>query len=423
MTSDSPAINDCLPYLTADLPGVGGEIKKFDADFVVEEIPRYEPSGQGTHTYFTIEKQGLPTLAAIRLIASRLGKRPNDIGYAGLKDAHGVTRQMLSVEHVDSGEIERLELGRIKVLSVSRHTNKLKLGHLAGNRFAIKIRDTVMSPLPLARSIMDVLAARGLPNYFGPQRFGSRGDNAEVGRAVLREDYAEAMALILGKPGPFDRGDVYRARELFDAGKLEDAAAAWPRSFAQQTRLCQTLVKSDGDARRTFRAVDHTLRKLYISAVQSELFNHVLAKRISSFDRLEDGDIAWIHRNGAAFQVEDAAVEQPRCDAFEISPTGPLFGPKMMDATGSPGQVEAAVLAESGLAKGQLRAKDGTKLDGARRPLRVPVKEPTVNAGNDEHGPYILLTFSLPPGAYATGVTREVSKSEYRKILHTGTSR
>jgi len=411
MTPDSVVIEDRLPYLTADLPGVGGAIKRFDEDFIVEELPLYEPSGQGTHTYFEIEKQGLPTLAAVRMIAHRLGKRQNDIGYAGLKDAHGVTRQMLSVEHVDPAKIEHLELSRIRVLSVNRHTNKLKLGHLAGNSFTIKIRDTVVSPLSIAGPIMDVLVARGLPNYFGPQRFGTRGDNADVGRAVLRDDYAEALALILGRPGAPDHGDVRRARELFDAGRLDDAAAAWPRSFAQQARLCRTLIKTGGDARRAFRAVDHTSRKFYIAAVQSELFNRVLAARIPNIDRLENGDIAWIHRNGAAFRVEDASVEQPRCDAFEISPTGPLFGRRMTEATGSPGQMETTVLEAAGLGKGELRAKDGTKLDGARRPLRVPLTDPAVDAGDDERGPYLLLTFSLPPGAYATSVAREICKT------------
>ena len=95
-----------LPYLTADLPGVGGEIKRFDEDFVVEELPLYAPSGAGTHVYFTIEKRGLPTLAAIQHIARALGRQPRDIGYAGMKDAHGVTRQMLSVEHVENSQVD-----------------------------------------------------------------------------------------------------------------------------------------------------------------------------------------------------------------------------------------------------------------------------------------------------------------------------
>ncbi len=409
---DNPGFSaDNLPYLTADLPGVGGAIKRYDEDFIVEELPLYEPSGEGTHVYFTIEKRGLPTLAAIRLIARQLGKRPQEIGYAGLKDAHGVTRQTCSVEHVDPDLVENMHLGRIKVLSVTRHTNKLKLGHLAGNRFAIKIRDSIAAPLVNAQSVVEVLTARGLPNYFGPQRFGVRGDNAEVGLAVVRKNYEEALALILGRPGEADEGEVRRARELFDAGDLEGAAGAWSRRFAQQARICRALLKAGGDARQAWQAVDHTMRRLYISSLQSDLFNRVLARRIESIDRLETGDIAWKHRNGASFHVEDTAIEQPRCDALEISPTGPLFGRRMMQAGGTPGELETAVLAEQALENDEIRSPDGAKLAGARRPLRVPLSISTISAGDDDRGPYLGLTFDLPPGAYATGVTREICKN------------
>ena len=409
---DSPnALADCLPYLTADLAGIGGMIKHFDEDFVVDELPLYAPCGEGTHTYFVIEKRGQTTLAAIGRIARALGKRPRDIGYAGLKDAHAVTRQMLSVEHVDPARVQSLELGRIQVLSVSRHTNKLKLGHLSGNRFTVTIRDLRSLPLPLAEPVIEVLEARGVPNYFGPQRFGARGDNAQIGMAVLRDDYDLAIALMLGRPSSTDHGAMRRARELFDAGDLEAAAEAWPREFPQQARVARALIKAGGDAAKAWWAVDHTLRKFYVAAVQSHFFNQVLAERIDTIDRLQTGDIAWKHRNGASFRVEDAAVEQPRCDAFEISPTGPLFGRKMMEPGGATGQLETQVLGSSGLTKEQLRARDGTKLDGARRPLRVPLTDVQVHAGQDEHGTYLRLAFALPPGAYATSVTREVCKA------------
>lgn len=401
-----------LPYFTTDLPGIGGSIKRYDEDFIVEEIPLYPACGEGTHTYFMIEKRGLTTLAAIRLIARALGRSPRDIGYAGLKDAHGVTRQMLSIEHMNPPRIESLELSRIRVLSITRHGNKIKLGHLAGNRFMIKIRQTVASPLARTGPIMEVLVTCGLPNYFGPQRFGVRGDNALIGRAVLQGNYDEAIALMLGRPGPVDHADVRKARELFDAGDLEASAAAWTHAFPEQAQICRALVKSGGDTRKAWRAVQHSLRKLYVSAVQSDLFNRVLARRITDIDRLETGDIAWKHSNGACFHVEDAAREQARCDAFEISPTGPLFGRRMTEARGAPGRVEAEVLAESGLAKEQMHAKEGKKLDGARRPLRVPLLSPDLDVDSDDHGPYLRLSFQLPPGAYATSVTREICKGD-----------
>ncbi len=403
-----------LPYLTADLPGVGGEIKRFDEDFVVEELPLYAPSGAGTHVYFTIEKRGLPTLAAIQHVARALGRQPRDIGYAGMKDAHGVTRQMLSVEHVDNSQVQSLTLTRIQVLSVSRHTNKLKLGHLAGNRFEIKVRGVDSDCGARAGAILDVLARRGLPNYFGPQRFGARGDNAQIGKAVLHRDYDEAIALKLGRPGPVDHGDALRARQLFDKKDYAAAADAWPRgTFAQQSRMCRTLAKNGGKSRDAWRAVDHTLRKLFLSAFQSDLFNRVVALRIERglFDRIENGDVAYKHVNGACFRVEDSSVEQPRCESFEISPTGPLFGSRMTEASGISGEMEQAVLAESGVDAELLSGRDSGRLDGGRRSMRVPLKDLRYEVGTDERGQYLKLEFALPAGAYATGVVRELSKN------------
>lgn len=399
-----------LPYLTRDLPGVGGAIKRCDDDFIVEEMPRYEASGEGTHIYFQIEKRGMTTPAAIRLIADALGRRPQEIGYAGLKDAHSVARQMLSIEHINPAKVTGLSLARIRVVSTSRHTNKIKLGHLAGNRFEIKIRDTAEGALARAEPVVERLASRGVPNYFGPQRFGVRGDNALVGLAVLHGDLESAIALILGRPGRFERDDVRRARELFDKGDFAAAADAWPRELKGPGRVCRALTDGGGDPRKAWRAVDHSLRKLYFSAVQSELFNRVLTKRIDSIDMVQAGDVAWKHANGACFVVEDASVEQPRCNAFEISPTGPLFGRKMKEPSGDPLEIEQQALSHTKLGAAQLRAQDGAKLDGARRPLRVPLQDPRLDSGTDNNGPYLRIAFALPPGSYATVVTREICK-------------
>lgn len=399
-----------LPYLSASLPGVGGVIKQYDEDFVVEELPRYEACGEGTHTFFMLEKQGLTTLEAQRQLAQALGKRQQDIGYAGLKDAHGVTRQVMSVEHVDPERVAGLLLARMRVLWVKQHTNKLKLGHLAGNRFTLKVRQTEAQPRLRAEPILALLSTRGVPNYFGPQRFGARGDNARVGGAVLGGDYEEALALVLGRPGPFDHGAVRQARTLFDAGKVEEATRTWPGAFRDQIRLCRACLKTPANALQAWRAVNHTLRKLYVSAVQSELFNQVLAERIDGIDALETGDVAWKHRNGACFLVEDATTEQPRCAAGEISPTGPVFGARMKEATGEPGRREQRILAQAQVSFEKRRTADGIRVEGTRRPLRVLPQETAFEEGTDEHGPFLLVSFALPPGSYATCVTRELCK-------------
>ncbi len=399
-----------LPHFTADIPGISGVIKRYDEDFVVEELPRYEACGQGTHTYFCIEKHGLSTHAAIGILSKALGKRERDFGYAGLKDAHGLTRQMISIEHVAPSIIAALELRRIKVLSTSQHTNKIKLGHLRGNHFIIRIRDVKPHAIENTRLIMEVLQRRGMVNYFGPQRFGVRGDNAAIGRAVLLDHYDEAIALLLGRTARVDSGAAREARDLFDAGDLEASAKAWEHGFRDNARVCRILAESDRNTHKAWRAVNHSMRKLYFSALQSELFNQVIASRIHSIDKLVDGDVAWKHKNGACFGVEDATVEQPRCDAFEISPTGPLFGKKMKEPTGTTATIEESILAGANLRRDQINSPEGKKLDGGRRPLRVPLTDVSLEEGQDHHGPYLQVSFTLPPGSYATVVTREICK-------------
>jgi tRNA pseudouridine13 synthase len=153
------------------------------------------------------------------------------------------------------------------------------------------------------------------------------------------------------------------------------------------------------------------LRTLLYSAAQAEAFNRVLAQRISTLDQLLDGDVAWKHANGACFSVADAATGQARCAAFEISPTGPIPGARMTAPAGVPGELEERTCAELGLQHIARRTPDGIRLDGARRPLRVPLGECRVACGEDERGAFLQLGFSLPAGAYATSVVREITKA------------
>src|SRR5690242_14619255 len=131
-----------LPYLTADLPGTGGLIKQHLEDFKVEEVPLYKADGVGTHCYLKVEKRGFSTMAAADILAKALGRRNIDIGYAGLKDKQAITTQWFSVEHLDTSRAKSMELPiGMKVVGITRHKNKIKRGHLAGNKFIIKIRN------------------------------------------------------------------------------------------------------------------------------------------------------------------------------------------------------------------------------------------------------------------------------------------
>jgi tRNA pseudouridine13 synthase len=171
------------------------------------------------------------------------------------------------------------------------------------------------------------------------------------------------------------------------------------------------LIKT-GNATAAVKSVDEKVRKLWVSALQSRLFNDVLARRIDAIDQLLDGDLAYKHENGACFSVGSAAVEQPRCGAFEISPTGPLLGCRMTLPDREPLRVEQDVFDRAGLTPADFRSPRLGKVRGARRPLRVRPDDVELAAGVDEHGAHVTVAFTLPAGSFATVLLRELMKTE-----------
>lgn len=399
-----------LPYLTHDLPGVGGTIKDRVEDFRVDELPLYEARGEGTHVYFRIEKRGIPTPVAVERLAHHMNVRPGDIGVAGLKDAQAITTQMLSLEHADAEKLAGYHDHQMRVLSVTRHGNKLRPGHLAGNRFAIKIRGMQAGAIEPARAILDVLTKRGVPNYFGPQRFGLRNDTAALGEAIVRGDLDEFIKIFLGRPIETDPPDCRAARDAFDVDALDRAMKRWPWHYTDQ-RKALAAYKKKHDPRHALHVIDKRMKRLFVSAFQSDIFNDVLARRIQTLDVVMAGDLAQKTDTGGVFPVEDAAAEQPRAEAFEISPTGPLPGYRDRLASGEPGRIEQDVIAARGLDLESLQELGPLKIKGARRALRFPLYEPSLVAGADEDGPYLELTFTAPSGCYATVAVEEICKN------------
>jgi tRNA pseudouridine13 synthase len=392
-------------YLTADQPGIGGRLKVRAEDFFVEEIPLYLPTGEGQHVYVEIEKIGLSTYAAIKTIARALNIPPKAIGHAGLKDAHAVTRQTLSIDKIAPEVVKALNLPNIKILSVKRHRNKLKIGHLAGNHFVIRVREVTEEALPVAEAILATLIRKGVPNFFGQQRFGNRGNTDRLGEMLIRKDVAKFVAEYLGQPQLQEAPHVRFARQLVDEGKWAEALANWPRELPDEQRVIAAINRARGELDVAFKALNKKLKSFFVSAFQAQLFNTLLANRLDRVDQLEDGDVAYIHSKGASFIVEDAAIEQPRADSFEISPSGPLFGPKVLLAKGKSGQEEQAILAEYGLSLDDFKVP-GLKIRGARRPYRFKVKE--AKTWWDDG---LMVSFELQPGAYATTVMAEIMKN------------
>jgi tRNA pseudouridine13 synthase len=400
-----------LPYLTEGLPGIGGRIKERVEDFCVDEIPLYEASGSGTHVYFRIRKVGIPTPAAVERIARHMGVGPGEIGLAGLKDAQAVSTQMLSIEHAEEAKLAAYHDSQLQVTWTSRHTNKLRPGHLAGNLFRIRVRGVGEEQAAAAKGILDVLLARGVPNFFGSQRFGARGDTAQLGEALVRGDLEEFIKLFLGRSRPEDPPECKAARDAFDTGLPDRAMQLWPRHYRDQRHAIIALKKTKR-AGQAVAAIDKRMKRLFVSAFQSEIFNEVLARRLAAIDRVMAGDLAEKTDTGGIFTVEDEAVEQPRAQQFEISPTGPIVGYRCHLADGVPGEIEREALTAHQITLESLRRAGALKIKGARRPLRFRIFKPEIVAGCDDHGAFLELSFTAPAGCYATIVMRELTKAE-----------
>lgn len=408
---------DPLPhrYLTTE-PGTGGVIKVRPEDFLVEEIPVYDPCGTGEHLYLGIQKTGVSHEELISHLRRHFGVSRGAIGFAGMKDKAGVTRQTISIHIPDDRHLPGpVRHERIDVLWTKRHTNKIRQGHLAGNRFSIRIREVDPVKVTVIRPAIAHLQRVGIPNYFGAQRFGYRCNNHVMGRLLLRQDWKAMAAELLGTTGtPFPEYQR-RRRELFDDGCFDEAAAMWTVADRNELSVIKAFVDDRG-TRNAVRAIGRTSLSFWISAFQSAVFNRVLDRRLDDemLDRLVDGDLAWKHDNGAVFRVGEAELSGPelsrRLAAWEVSPSGPMWEVGMTRAAGAVAAVELDALHATGASVDDLEGQPGW-LQGARRPLRVPVHNAVTDAGADEHGPYIRVAFDLPAGSYATVLLRELMKT------------
>jgi tRNA pseudouridine13 synthase len=344
------------PLLTADLPGVGGRIKVFPEDFEVEEIPAYPPSGQGDYLYLWVEKRGMGAEYFVRQIARRLDVPIGEVGTAGLKDRHAVTRQMVSAPIRAESRLAQLDGDDMRLLNVSRHGNKLKPGHLHGNRFRILVRDVAPAADEVLAPVLDRLRGQGMPNFYGSQRFGHDGETVLMGMALLR-----------GEPPP-----------TLPAGGRSNLRSPF-------------------------------LRKLALSAGQAALFNDSLARRMADglLRRVLPGDVMMKWPFGGIFVAEEMEREQARFDARETVTAGPMFGRKMFPAAGEAAAREAVVLQEAGLTPEAFRGF-GKLLSGTRRHNLIYFDDLT--AAREAEG--VRLSFTLPAGSYATVLLREVMKAD-----------
>lgn len=332
---------EALPFAHGRLV-LGGRIRVSAEDFRVSEILGFEPSGEGEHAFLDVEKRGLNTDRVATALARFAGVKPVAVGYAGMKDRHAVTRQFFTVQLPGRQAPDWSELGveGAWVLEATRHHRKIRRGALRGNRFCIVARE-LTGEREAAAERLETVRRLGVPNYFGEQRFGRGGDN-------------------LRQAGRQFRGE---------AGRL-------PRAK----------------------------RGIYLSAARSHLFNAVLARRVEdgTWRRGLDGEIYRLDGSRAVFGPESPSGElDRRLAAFDIHPTGPLWGRGEVPTAGECRALESSVLEQHPVFR---RGLEEYGMKQERRSLRLQARELEYRFEDDR----LELRFTLEPGAYATAVLREI---------------
>lgn len=324
---------------------LSARIRTTPEDFFVEELPAFDASGAGEHLLLTVEKRGMNTAFAAKRIATWAGVDESAIGQAGMKDRHAVTRQRFTVwlPKKVAPDLDALQSEDLRVLDHAWHARKLPRGALAGNRFVLVLRE-VEGERDAIDARLQAIAARGVPNYFGEQRFGRGGNNVP-----------QAVAMFAG------------------------------------------------------RRVKREERSMLLSAARSELFNRVLAARVEAdnWNAALDGDVWMLDGSRSVFGPEAFTDElRSRLDAFDIHPTGPLWGEGELRSSEIARDVELAAMAGDTAT----RLRNGLERAGLKQERRALRLQPQALAWRWLDDGALELRFDLPPGCYATTVLRELGE-------------
>jgi tRNA pseudouridine13 synthase len=302
-------------------PGGSGVIRSCPEDFIVEEIAKVQPSGEGGHLWLWVQKRSANTDWVARELARAAGCAFRDVGFAGLKDRHAVTLQWFSVPVTGDacGNLDNAGIEGVQILASQRHTRKLKRGTLSGNRFRLKIRGLSCDRVQTEQRLQKI-RSQGVPNYFGPQRFGRGGQNVQRGYDLLK----------------------------------------------RRTRL------------------QRNKRSIYLSALRSYLFNQVLAQRVrqGNWNSMLDGDLAMLEGTQSVFACDMPNPDiEDRCRRLDIHPTGPLPGVAGTQPDREAAELERSVLENWSDLTNVLCAQ---RVQASRRSLRLHPAEFAWKFGDSE---------------------------------------
>lgn len=435
-------------YATSSF-GVGGVVRHFVEDFVVEEVlvdgskaevkcsdkPKVLGSSAERKRYLlcVLVKRNWDTFLAIKAVAGQLGINAGNIHFAGIKDAKALTAQFITVDGVSTDEVRKVNVKDIEIRPVGYLRHKLSTYYLLGNSFNITLRAISHSKSSIKKRMEKTLEELGMfggiPNFFGHQRFGTvRPITHIVGKALVKGNFKKAVMLFLANPSPYEHPESRKAREqLRKTQDFRQALKSFPKQLHYERLMLKHLAQKPQDFVGAFKHLPIKLRELFPQAYQAYLFNKFLSKRIVkglALNKAEIGDyVVSVQRNGLPLltmykvvKAETLTEVNEAIKAGKMRLALPLIGFKQKPSQGVQGEMEKQILEEEGITfesfkinlmpeispKGELRT--------ALTPLNnFQLREVSVDAANPSKN-MAKISFMLHRGSYATILLREIMK-------------
>ncbi|WP_346726465.1 tRNA pseudouridine(13) synthase TruD [Campylobacter mucosalis] len=349
---------------------INAHFSKNSDDFVVREVPLYESSGDGEHLMLHIQKKDLTTQEALAILSEFSGVKMRDFGYAGLKDKQGMTTQFLTMPRKFETNLSNFSHEKLKILDTSYHNNKLRIGHLKGNRFFIRLKKVMSSEAKKLEQALLNIDKQGYPNYFGYQRFGKYGDNATSGLEILKHGTLNGKRLKNPKLSDF-LISAYQS-ELFNQYVSKRVEISRFSDNFSQKELCE-IYKFDTQTAKNLKS-----QKQFFKLIQGEVLGH--------------------YPFGKCFLCENLDVELERFLRRDITSYGLIVGDRAYTSSGVAYELEREIYAQA--------FEFSKKMVGLRRFAWSYLAE--LDFKYNEENAHFTMSFMLQKGSYATVVLEEI---------------
>ena len=404
-----------ISYYAADCEGIGGKLRTVPEDFIVEELP-INFTNTGPYTICRLTKKSWEHQHAVREITNRLHISPKRFGWAGTKDRNAVTTQYISLYDVPKEQIEALAIKDITITPVASHQFSLGLGNLEGNRFRLTLRGCDAENLAEKTAEITAAVKTGIPNYFGLQRFGAmKPITHKMGYHILRGEFEEAVTLYVGDAFPYESDEIKAARTSFRETKdAKEALHDLPVHLSYERIMLDSLMKKKDDYGSSLQALPPKLLSMFVSAYQSWLFNMAVSARCAEGTALSEPRIGehLVFANGRVDTVTEknmptARQHMKRGRCFVV---GWMPGKTLPVAAGPLENEMFTLMEKDGISMpdfDKAAAFVKTNYDGFHRRISLEADVSYEISGDD-----VVLSFTLPPGHYATTVAREYMQAE-----------